>query len=387
MENGAFENTNASNGTMVPYRWNGMLLTGVPASFTGTITPNPNGVGATLSVASLTGAVYPGYSLNYSGCTSCAHIAGSLPLSAQNISTGTYQLDTAFSSSVGPVAMTLTNPTYATYGGADGSSGGTYNAFPNRPIDIADAVGYATYPYGALAGQGSASWGGNGTDNPSGCSIGSNPPASYWASLLSASANYAAGGSTNITNALNAWSADFRNGTINGCAGDNTLSAFLSSSIPGPSYFFNQEAALYDGARPSGKTNLGVAQYESNMQVTLAANNINGTCPSNYTDLAAQFTSNGWNLSAYGSSNSVVAQNVVNLFLAYVNSSQYYNDMLYFWQTEQAQNSTRPFFYPAQFGIEGPGAGCAPLWGLYPGDLTTTPLQNYDAFEYFNNHP
>lgn len=459
----------------------GPRLTPTPASFTGTINPATNGHGATLTVTGISGALFSGYQINGTGVTAGTHIASCAPAASQCFGNGTYQLDTSYGSTVGPIAMTATNVVYSAVGGPGATStSADYTAFPNRPVDVSDNLGYATYWNGALAGEGSGSW------------FGASP--TPYAALLQASANYAQGVATSnnslIQSALNAWSADTNglavantfdstgnysnqtqcgflasttatticlnapnvvitgstggtstltitavtgtitpgmelaipgggstpvilpygtNGTTGtGGTGTYALSRVYSGPAPNNSTIgiptgavqgFENIAKAFDGARPSGRPNLGILQYEGALTTAFCA----GGCPvgniflsTDPTTLAAQFTSNGWNLDptygypGFGSGNLQTATNVVTLYLAYVNSQQYYNDALYMYNSEKTINADRPFFGPAQYGIEGtPGQTAttgAPQWGMLPGDLSTTPLQNYNAQSYFNTH-
>ena len=183
--------------------------------------------------------------------------------------------------------------------------------------------------------------------------------------------------------------------TFTGSCCTNTAIGVLIGVVQG----WENLIAAFDGARPAGKANLSVMQYEGSIQQAFCS----GGCPvgnisitTDPTTLANQFTNSGWNLDptygypSFGSGNSVTALNVVTLFLAYVNSQQYYNDELFMLQSEATIHAARPSFSPAQYGIEGsPGATAttgAPQWGFYPGDLSTPPLQNYNAQEYFNIH-
>ena len=207
--------------------FDGIFLTPTPASFTGTITPNTNGLGATLTVTGLSGVLYPGFQINGSGVTAGTHVASCLPAGSFCTSNGTYQLDTSYGSTVGPASMTATNVIYSAVGGFGATSTtNTFNAFPNRPIDYADAAGYATYWGGAIVGEGAGSW--HGSQTP-------------YNVFFQAAANYAQGVATSnntlIQSALNVWSADL-NGTaiankigINGSYNSNNECGFLSSSV------------------------------------------------------------------------------------------------------------------------------------------------------------
>jgi hypothetical protein len=466
----------------VQIAFTGSLLKPTPASFTGTITPNTNGLGAVLTVSGISGSIYPGFQLNGAGVTGGTRISGCLPAQSYCTGNGTYQLDTVYGGSVGPVAMTATNVTYSAIGGPGATAtSADYSASPNRPIDKADAVGYATYWGGAIVPEGAGGWtGAQSTFNP----------------FFLAAQNYVTGIATSnnalVQSGLNVWSAD-ANGQavanrigVNGFAYGNNECGFLSSnttfgfcnnapdavitgttggtttltvtnvasgtitpgmairiggsnSVPlilpygtsgttgvggtgtyalsvaftpgtpisnttigvgiGTVQGWENLIAAFDGTRPNGKANLSVLQYEGSLQEAFCS----GGCPVGNINLAIdsvtlanQFTANGWNLDptygypGFGAGNTQTAQNVISLFLGYVNSQQYYNDALFFYQKEALIHAARPNFSPAQYGIEGtPGATAttgAPQWGMYPGDLSTSPLQNYVAQTYFNTH-
>jgi hypothetical protein len=287
---------------------------------------------------------------------------------------GKYIVDTP--QIVGAAAMSVNNPVYSAIGGFDGAASSTsYNAGSpifSRPIDVCDAVSYAIYFFGALTGdgqQGAAGWSGT---------------QSWYNTLFQAAADYATGVPNKMAGALNAWDLDLRSGTKNGVAPQAaTLASFISNRFPYniiPAW--ETCAAFYDGARPPALANLGVMWYEASLQEALQNG---GTITS--TELANQFDKNGWTLSpTYGSSNAEVAAKMVKLFKAYVNSSYYYNTFLYLWNQAASIHAARPFFSPSQYGVEGPGPGDVPLWGMYQGDPTTPALQNYFAAQYYNTH-
>jgi hypothetical protein len=464
-----------TNCSMVLSHWNGQTLTPTGGTFTGTITSNPNGLGALLTVSSLSanGAIYPGMTITGSGVTAGTHISSCMPALSYCTGNGTYQLDTAYGSTVGPISMTANNVIYAAVGGPGATSTSTsYNAFPTRPVDLADAESYATYFTGQRIGEGSGSI--TGTQ-------------SNFNTLFTASQNYAQGVATSnaslITSALTAWSADVNiNGQI--CSfllkspNYTSICGNTGSSAYGVVDGFHADVAAYDGAgRPTGKANLGIIQYEGGLQESFGPGipTINGTFLStSYTDggsqnaLNNQFVSNGWvnldasfgypgigtsstftgtssgavltvtgptgqiipgqTLQGSGLTNSpyilaygtlgttgtggvgtyqlnttptgtttftgssggsyLTAVNMVTLFLAYLNSSYYYNDVLFLHQQSEIMNADRPFFYMSQYGLEGEFAtpNAAPLWGYYPGFLASTPLQNYNAFKFLNTN-
>lgn len=374
-----------SNHQMICCRWNGQQLTPTPATFTGTISG-----GTTLTVASInsTGFVWP--SLTIAG--SCVTAGTKIVQQTSGTGRGNGVYTITPSNTNGSCAMTASNPAYSAVGGPDGGSATTsFNAFPTRPIDFMDGIGFATYWGGALANQGASSWSGT---------------QSFYNTLFQASSNFAAGGSTNITNALNAWDADLNTGTKNGsCIGSNgcdTICNFLqgdyTTSCPtantgGELRAYETDAQLYDSQRAgAGIAKLSVYLYEGSIQQSLAANAFNGTSSATSPgELNSQFTANGWTLSpTFGASNLVVATNIVNLQIAYYNSTQFFNTQLNFWNAMKAIFSDRPNFAPAQFGIGGPQTSAAvpqlPLWGIFSGNISTTILQNGAAQEFYNNN-
>ena len=141
---------NPSNSAMVPFRWNGALLTPTQ-SFTGAF-GTTNGVN-TVTVSGLTsGAVYSGLQLTGSCVSGTARIVNNQGTPFGNDGNTTYTIDSAQS---GTCTVTATNPNYAVATGPGGTSNATsYNAFPTRPIDLVDNAGYAIYYTGALLQQG-----------------------------------------------------------------------------------------------------------------------------------------------------------------------------------------------------------------------------------------
>lgn len=358
-----------SSFSLVPVMLEGQLLAAAPATFTGTIS------GTTLTATSVTGLIYPGFVIAGSGVTVGTRVARpiSVPLSG---GPGIYKLDTS-QTVASPVAMSASNAIYTAVGGPNATTAPDYNVFPNRPVDILDGIGYASYYSGALAGIGAGSWSGT---------------QSFYNTLFQASKDYATGVPASVTSALNAWDADLNTGTRNGVAGPATVETF--NKVGGEVRAWESVAAAYDSVRAgAGIAKLSMYQYEGAYETTFASpsNIILPISPlTSPSDLNTQFTANGWTLSpTYGASNLIVATNIVNLYLAYVNSTQYYTTVLGFWNAMAAIHIARPNFSPAQYGIEGPATlanpNCAPRWGFLPGDVTTTPLQNYNAEAAFNH--
>jgi hypothetical protein len=188
-----------------------------------------------------------------------------------------------------------------------------------------------------------------------------------------------------MASALAAVDADIFNGTRNGVVGAlTTMDSFLGAGGPIPG--FETKCAVYDGARPTGKSKLGVLLYEGALQVTLTGTGTasqTGTANSSqWTDLNTQFTNNGWTLNpTYGASNSVVAQNLVILFIAYLNSSVYRARLLTFFNSMNTIHASRSFFGPAWYGYSQIPTS---VWTLYDGGLTGTRYAAYDAIADFN---
>jgi hypothetical protein len=252
------------------------------------------------------------------------------------------------------------NATLAAFGGPGGTPLSTsYNAFPNRPIDLVDGVSYALYWKGALARSTSSDW--NGTQ-------------SLYNSLFQASADFAAGG-TGVARALSAWDDDVRRGTKNGVAGEATFASF---AIPQRGY--ETKLREYDGPRAkAGMSKLGVYVYEAALEQGLGSNGMNDTSSADATGLNNQFTANRWVLfPAYGSSNLEVATNLIKLFLAYKNSDYFSDSVIAMFKQVTSIHEGREA-YPAWYGYSGPST-----WALFPGDITTQPYKSYDAIAMFN---
>jgi hypothetical protein len=148
------------------------------------------------------------------------------------------------------------NATYNTYtGSAD------FTQFPNRAIDVCDYISYATYWSGAQCANADGNYsntGGTGltTGHPS------SGPGSAINGLTGAADAYAAGGATNIANAIGWLDWDFSLGTNNGSAGFQTTSVLLANIYPA----WETVAASYDGSRPSGYSNVGIICYEGGLE-------------------------------------------------------------------------------------------------------------------------
>lgn len=364
---------NASNGCTKTYRHNGASLAANMQSFSGSIS------GTTLTVpASDEALIAPGIVITGAGVAANTRIVKQLTNAspAGPCRGGTYQV--TISQTVGPVTMTPTNPAFAAAGGIGGTpTSASYNVFPNRPADICDSMGYAWYPNGGLISDVGRSY--------------FTGASSAFNALFDAAQKYVSG--SDIPGALQWIDDDYVLGiNKNGVYNSYSLSGFTNQHAnPGQIQYWENQMAVFDGTRPSGKANISCHQYEGNNQQAL------GTSPQGSVDiintpgeLVTQFNSNGWTLfPTYGATNLEVATNIVKLFLAYRVSNNYYNTTLKFLNDVSAIHAARPFFSPAQFGIEGQGSwktasiGC-PVWGLFSGDLSSQELSNGLAFATFN---
>lgn len=250
--------------------------------------------------------------------------------------------------------LTTSNATYAALGGVGGTAGTTYTATGQRPIDFCDAVSYATYFSGAQLGVLSTSWSGL---------------VSYYSTILQASKDYAAG---SITTALNAVDTDLRSGTRNGVAGGETIASNLTTSQGWETLY-----ATYDTPRSGiGLAKLEVYCYEGGYEGSPNASFSDVSVPS---DLATQFTNNGWDVSAYGASNLIVSTNVSNLFYAYKNSSQFQATVTLAYANLVSAHAGRGAL-PAWYKNSGSG-----IWAVMPSDIYTLPYyKSYDAIVEFN---
>jgi hypothetical protein len=250
--------------------------------------------------------------------------------------------------------LTTSNATYASFGGPGGTAGTTYTAVGQRPIDVCDAVSYATYYSGAQLDRLASSWTGL---------------VSYYATILQASKDYASG---SITAALNAVDTDLRSGTRNGSAGGQTIATNLTASQAWETLY-----ATYDAPRAGiSLAKLEVYCYEGGYESTP---NQSFSDVQQSADLTAQFTNNGWDLSAYGASTAIVAANVVTLFYAYKNSIQFQATVTLALTNVVSAHAGRGAL-PAWYKNSG-----SSIWALMPGDIYSLPYyKSYDALVAFN---
>jgi hypothetical protein len=386
--------TNPPDGNMVKSIWEGGSTTQA-GTFTGTF-GTTNGLN-TVTVSGLVGnwRIYPAQALTGSCVSAGTHIVRNDGLASQFAGNGVYVIDVAQS---GTCTVTATNPAYNLSSGPGGAAASTvYNTAPTRAIDLVDGVGYAVYYFGALIRQGAGQ-----SFTAVAQSIYETP-----VNLFQASADYAQGvatsNSTLINNALNIVATDLVAGTKNGSPGTDIANKFIGSGAysgagNGVAPSFEALIAVYDGARPSGKANLSVYQYEGGEQQTLCSGNPcgSGTTVGDAGTVASQFTTNGWTTldatygyPGFGAGSTVTATNMVNMFLGFVRSTQFYHTQLCLMQQIGAVHATRPVFAPAQYGINGAGSLNSPgaaLWGIYTGVGISTPKQgNYTALKDYSN--
>lgn len=256
--------------------------------------------------------------------------------------------------------LTTGNATYASLGGPGGTAGTTYTALGQRPIDVCDGIGYATYFSGAQLGQTSAS-----LQIPPGWS----GPITFFATVLQASKDYASG---STTAALNSFDTDVRSGTINGGAGGETIATNLTASQGWETLY-----ATYDTPRAGlGLAKLDVYCYEGGYEGSV---NATFSDVQSATDMTAKLNALGWDTSAYGASNAIVAQNLVTMFYAYKNSSQFQATVTLAFTNLVSAHAARAAL-PAWYKNSGSG-----IWALMPSDIYTLPYyKSYDAIVAFN---
>ncbi|WP_154072525.1 beta strand repeat-containing protein [Bradyrhizobium erythrophlei] len=156
---------------------------------------------------------------------------------------------------------------------------------------------------------------------------------------------------------------------------------------------FESVVGSFDGARTSnGLSVAGIMHYEGAPQWSVSNSAINGTNSTTATsDLVTQMTNLGWNVSAYGASVAVVAQQVLNLIQGWkldttnagaaANTGSYKNMIKtnYYSALVAASAGKGREVKPAQYGYE------ANIWGLFPGVYSLGgQYTNYDAIHEWN---
>lgn len=233
--------------------------------------------------------------------------------------------------------------------------GVSYNASPNRPVDYADVLSYATYFCGGQCTSLSSNY-----TNAGGTGLTTGGPSGWTTGLLGAADAYAAGGAANIANAIAFLDWDIKQGTNNGALGFETLLSLSTTKNIGsggaigiyPSW--EVIAASYDGAgRPTGLSNLVVENYEGGLECIAPT--------------TAECTTLGISTSYGGPGGSID-----NLITAYKNSAA----GLAIVGTQFTQfKSQAHSLTPSWFVIGGPSQ-----WSLLTGGLDSASYQTYIGF-------
>ncbi len=247
------------------------------------------------------------------------------------------------------------NTNFQTYrlNGNDLTTAG-FNAFPNRPIDFCDVLSYAPYAAGAQLNVTYPADASGATD---------------YANMTNAADLYATGTGPNIASALALVDADFRSTSTYppGSNPGNLFSYSHTSGAGGNGVYYGWEtvAASYDGARPSGYTNLTVECYEG--------------CPQFLAPTTAQCT--GLNIST------TYSAKVATLILAYQNSALASQLVIDYCKQFLGTDPAAPTFgllphskTMAFLELEGPDT-----WSLLPGDIYSTPFQTFNGVAAFNH--
>jgi len=257
--------------------------------------------------------------------------------------------------------LVTSNAAYAAVGGLGATPGTQYNTFPNRPMDFCDALSYAPYYQGGVISNTIAGFAG--------------APNAATIAILTAGKNFALG---STASALSAVETDLRSG-----GGGGDLATITSQETSWETWI-----QTYTSQRAgAGMSRIGIYSYEGGYQGGLT--NSVGGWTTDPTALATQFTNFGWNVSAYtvsGTNNATeCAQQVVNLLVAFKNSSNFYScvhDQLSGQKTIHTANVARTVI-GSWYGYFNVPPGNA--WSLYPGGLDTTPWQSYNALTDYNH--
>jgi hypothetical protein len=260
-----------------------------------------------------------------------------------------------------------TNTIYAAYGGLGGGSAPSYNAFPDRPIDVSDNIGYAPY-------WGSRWW----TDDASRVT-GTVSDNALW---LQASKNYTSGSTASAYQEM----ADELSGVVTkpftGSAGGFNVNDYKAAYAN-----FEKLCAQYDGQRAgAGLRKLAVLEYEAGPQFGLGSdvnNGTNGTASSDILPLATRITALGWDVSPYtlsGTNNATeVATQTINLLYNFKFSVQY-KTLFKLRYTQMVTAHAGREAMPAQYGYAGG------QWAIWPVSYSSgKPYSSYDAIHEFNN--
>jgi hypothetical protein len=253
-----------------------------------------------------------------------------------------------------------TNKIYAAHGGLGGGPAPSYNAAPNRPIDICDAIGVAPY------------WGSPwiaGDLNYMKGTVSENAP------LLQAAKDHAVG---NVDAAYSALSAQIYGSVKRSSpgAGGLTFTSYKTQVYPQLELI----TASFDAGRPR---KMAVIHYEGGPQ--FGVGNINSGTNDPTTDvpgLAAKIKSLGWNVSNYTLSGAddptEIASQIVSMIYRYKFSVQFkalykqgYADVVAAHPGREAMG--------AQYGYD------RSQWGLFPRGYGGQHYSSYDAIHEFNN--
>jgi hypothetical protein len=254
----------------------------------------------------------------------------------------------------------IANKVYASHGGLGGGPASSYNAAPNRPIDICDAIGVAPY-WGSPWIAGDVSY-------VKGAAFENAP-------LLQAAKEHGLG---NVDTAYTALSAQIY-GVVKRSspgAGGLTFMHYRTQVYPQ----LEQIAASFDAGR---SRKMAIVHYEGGPQFGIG--NINNGTNDLVTDvpgLSAKIKSLGWNVGNYTVSGkddtAEMASQIVNMIYRYKFSRQFkalykqgYADVVAAHPGREAMG--------AQYGYY----RCQ--WGLFPGGFGGEHYSSYDAIHEFNS--
>jgi hypothetical protein len=225
----------------------------------------------------------------------------------------------------------------------------SYNASPNRPVDVCDVLSYATYYSGAQCASFDPSY-----SNIGGTGLTTGGPPGWTTGLLGAADAYATGDPTSMAMALQFLDWDIRQGTKNGTPGGQTLFALRKGANSGSGIYpvWEDVAKSYDGDRPAGKTLLTVECYEGAME-----------CAAPSTSRCAAL---GIDASYGGTEGKIdkLIKGYKNSKLFYATVQQQYNDFF-----ESAHSKTACWFLMT-------GGN---QWSMFPTDIYSIPFMSFDA--------
>jgi hypothetical protein len=267
-----------------------------------------------------------------------------------------------------------TNSTYATYGGLNGGTAPSYNASPNRPVDITNSIGCAPY-WNSFWFSTTGLGGMSGT-------VAQNAP---W---LQASKDYTLG---NAATAFASLVNQF-NGTTAIPAGLVPYGIFLGTGSYSGAVYLDKImadnealAAAYDGQRGSLPP-LGIFHYEAGPQWDPAPSGqaITPVTPTVIADLANRISGLGWDVSAYtvnGTNNATdAATQVINMCVAWKHDDSYKNliKTFYYQHLVNISGANREV-HAAQYGYDNA------LWSLFATSFSANDrFASYYAIKEFN---